>query len=158
MYKITFGILVMLLVGCKNFETKKISSEEVLNEQLQDFNWKEVDVYPSFATCDEFSQKQALKECFETTMTKYLYQALAQHHIASGDTINATVMVYLAISDQGEPKIDSLAISEKLARQIPDLKKWIVSGIDSLPEIFPARTRGIPVATKFILPIKVISE
>lgn len=158
MEKIIFGFFILALVSCKNFETKKVSSEDILRQQLQDFNWTEVDVYPTFAACDKFEEKQALKVCFETTITKHLYQALAKHPIASGDTINDTVMLYLTISDQGNPKIDSLAISEKLARQIPDLKKWIASGVDNLPEIYPARTRGMPVTTKFMLPIIVISE
>lgn len=158
MGKITFGILLVLLIGCKNFQTKKLSSEEVLTEQLKHFNWNEVDIYPSFDSCQELLDKPALKKCFETVLTQHIYNEFSQHQIVSGDTIKEIVMLYLVISAEGSAEIDSVAISQELHEQIPDLKNWLASGIDKLPKIYPARTRGIPVATKFTLPIRVVSE
>lgn len=158
MRKITLGILVLALIGCKNFETKKVSSEEILQEQLKHFSWSQVDTYPSFETCGEQMEKPALKKCFEEEMTRYIYREISEHLIVSTDSINETLRLYLVISNKGIPKVDSLAISEKLQQQVPQLKSWIEKGLENLPKIYPARTRGIPVATKFVLPVRVVSE
>lgn len=158
MGKIIFGIFILSLVGCKNFETKKVSSEEILQRQLEHFSWSEVDTYPSFDACKAFVKGPDLKKCFENILTQHIYTEIGTHVLASSDSINETLRLYLVISDQGTPRIDSLGMSAKLRKQIPLLKNWIDQGLESLPKIYPARTRGIPVATKFILPIKVISE
>ncbi|HET8838371.1 MAG TPA: hypothetical protein VFM82_05175 [Flavobacteriaceae bacterium] len=152
------AFLLILFVGCKDFETKKISSEEVLNEQLSHFNWNSVDVYPSFAECQELMEKPDLKKCFERILVENIHKELAKHQIIAEDSIRETATLYLLISAEGEPKIDSLLLSEKLRAEVPELKNWLENSIQSLPTIFPARTRGIPVATKFILPIQVVSE
>lgn len=158
MRKITLGILVLALVGCKNFETKKVSSEEIFQEQLKQFSWSQVDTYPSFETCKELMEKPALKKCFEAEMTRYIYKSISEHLIVSTDSINETMRLYLVISKKGIPKVDSVAISPKLQQQVPQLKSWIENGLESLPKIYPAQTRGIPVATKFVLPVRVVSE
>ena len=158
MGKITCVILVLLFSGCKNFEAKKISSEEVLNEELAHFNWNDVDVYPSFPVCQELLEKPDLKSCFERILVQTIYEEFATHQIISKDSIKETATLFLFISAKGEPKIDSLAVSGKLRTEIPELKNWLETSLKSLPEIYPARTRGIPVATKFSVPIRVISE
>lgn len=154
----TFGILLVVFTGCKNFETKKVSSDEILRQQLEHFNWDKVDTYPSFDACQEFIKPNELKKCFENLLVQHIYSEFAKHPIATTDSINETLRLYLVISDTGIPEIDSLAISAKLHQQIPQLKTWINQGLKSLPKIYPARTRGIPVATKFVLPIKIVSE
>ncbi len=158
MRKITLVILLLLVCGCKDFETKKITSEEVLNEQLSHFDWNAVDVYPSFAACQELMEKPALKNCFEKILVEHIYEEFAKHQIISKDSIHETATLFLFISSEGKPKVDSLIMSEKLHEEIPELRNWLEKGIQDLPKIFPARTRGIPVATKFTLPIQVVSE
>lgn len=158
MQKMIFGILILALFSCKNFETKKVSTEEVLQQKLKHFSWNEVDTYPTFEACKKLMEGSELKKCFERILIKHIYNEFAKHQIASSDSINETLSLYLIISDQGIPEIDSLTISSTLQQQIPKLKSWIVQGIESLPKIYPARTRGIPVATKFTLPIRIVSE
>lgn len=152
------AFLLLVLLGCKDFETKKISSEEALNEQLSHFNWNSVDVYPSFAECQELMEKPDLKICFERILIENLHNELSKYQIVTEDSIRETATLFLLISAEGKPKIDSLLLSEKLRTEVPELKNWLEASIQNLPTIFPARTRGIPVATKFILPIQVVAE
>ncbi|HET8810621.1 MAG TPA: hypothetical protein VFM65_10220 [Flavobacteriaceae bacterium] len=158
MRKITFGILFLIIAGCKNFEAKKVSSEEVLHQKLEHFRWNEVDVYPAFENCRHLMEKPAMERCFENTLTRAIYAKLTQKPLVLGDSISETVTLYLLVSATGAPKIDSVVISKNLQQQLPELETRLRSSIDSLPKIYPATKRGIPVATKFNVPIKVVSE
>ena len=63
--KYSYLLLLLLCLGCQNFETKKISSDEIIQEELKEFNWQEVEVYPSFKECESFTETQEKKTCFE---------------------------------------------------------------------------------------------
>ena len=52
MKKISVLLCVLILSSCEYFNVKKTSSEAILKEELQTFNWNEVDAYPSFSDCD----------------------------------------------------------------------------------------------------------
>lgn len=151
-------ILVLGLFGCKNFETQKLSSEEVLNQKMEYFEWKEVDVYPSFVSCKNLIEKSALKKCFESTLARHIRQSFSRHRVIVGDSINGSVRLYLVISKKGIPKVDSMNIPALLQQQLPKLQNWLLASVDSLPKIYPAQTRGIPVSVKFTLPVKIVSE
>jgi len=57
---VTIFFLVLCFSSCNYFDKKKVYSEDILKEDLQTFNWNEVDEYPTFAVCDNASTK--LKE------------------------------------------------------------------------------------------------
>lgn len=158
MHKTTFGIFLLLLIGCKNFETKKVSSETILQQKLEHFNWNEVDAFPTFENCQHLMEQLEKKRCFENTFTKLIYEELSEKPIVLGDSVRAKVVLHLLISAKGDPKIDSIVLPPNLQKKIPGLEARLRASIDSLPKIHPATTRGIPVATKFTLPIHVVSE
>ena len=51
--------------SCNYFDAKKVSADDILEEELQTFTWNEVDEYPSFEMCDSLSSKAEKKQCFE---------------------------------------------------------------------------------------------
>lgn len=150
--------MVLGLFGCKNFEAQKLSSEEVLQQKLEHFKWDEVDTYPIFDSCKNLIEKKALKTCFENTLATHFHDSFLQLRVISPDSINETLLLFLNISKKGEPSIDSMKISAKVQQEFPEIKTWFRQSLDSLPKIDPATKRGIPVATKFILPIKIVSK
>ena len=67
-------------------------------------------------------------------------------------------MLHLIVSDEGAPRIDSVEIDSMVTHHLPKIRTWIQESVDSLPKIYPASKRGIPVATNFKLPIVIEAE
>ncbi|HEY9184783.1 MAG TPA: hypothetical protein VIM94_05640 [Salegentibacter sp.] len=150
-------LLPIFLFSC-NFETKKISSEEVLELESQTLNWKEVDQYPAFDDCQDETELSAARNCFEREVAENVYAYLAKQQPVVTEAINDTLLLYLKISKEGRPEIDSVEIDSLTTKQLPEIRNWLTQSIDSLPRIFPASKRGIPVSTVFKMPIVIRAE
>ncbi|WP_100610911.1 hypothetical protein [Confluentibacter lentus] len=148
----TFLLLVMLC-SCEYFNVKKVSSETILKEELQTFNWNDVDEYPTFSVCDSRSTKEEKKTCFVQTLTGFITNYLQKDAIIVTQDIHDTINLNFKVTDTGDlilldTKIDSLTNTE-----IPNIKQLLTESLDSLPRIFPAIKRGQQVTTEFKLPI-----
>ena len=153
MKQICIFLLLMMLCSCEYFNVKKVPSETILEEELQTFNWNDVDEYPSFSACDSTSTKQEKKACFEQTLTSFITTYLQRDTIIVTQDIHDTINLNFKITNAGDlilldAKIDSLTNNE-----IPNIKQLLTESLDSLPKIFPAIKRGQQVTTEFILPI-----
>lgn len=155
-----FLILLLLPVywSCNNFETKKISSEEVLDKETKTLNWKEVDEYPAFENCKNLSEKTAARKCFEKTLADSVYAFLSRRDPIVTEAIDDTLLLYLEIAQDGKPTIDSIKVDTLVTNQMPDIELWLRQSIDSLPKIYPASKRGIPVSSVYRLPILIKAE
>ncbi|GHA43104.1 hypothetical protein GCM10007103_25420 [Salinimicrobium marinum] len=158
MKKALFLLLIILISGCERFETKKISSEEILSEETRELNWHEVDQYPAFKECKEITEVEAAKTCFGNKVASYVYARLDAKQPVVSKALEDTLLLYLSISDRGVPAIDSVEIDTMVTHHLPEIKTWLRESIDSLPNIYPATKRGIPVATKFKMPIVIKAE
>jgi len=132
---------------------KKVPSETILEEELQTFNWNEVDEYPTFSVCDFNSTKQEKKACFVQTLTVFITNYLQKDAIIVTQDIHDTINLNFKVTATGDlilldTKIDSLTHNE-----IPKIKQLLTESLDSLPKIFPAIKRGQLVTTEFTLPI-----
>ncbi|OYX24946.1 MAG: hypothetical protein B7Z06_08120 [Flavobacteriales bacterium 32-35-8] len=153
MKQICIFLLLVMLCSCEYFNVKKVSSETILKEELQTFNWNDVDEYPTFSVCDSTSTKQEKKACFEQTLTSFIYNYLQKDAIIVTHDINDTIKLNFKVTATGDlilldTKIDSLTNNE-----IPNIKQLLTESLDSLPKIFPAIKRGQQVTTEFTLPI-----
>lgn len=157
MRKSLLPVLILIIASC-NFETKKISSEEVLEQESRSLNWKEVDEYPAFEDCKNITELQAAKDCFETKIASTIYTFLADQRPVVTESINDTLFIYLEITKEGTPQIDSVRIDTTITNQLPDMENWLKQSIDSLPKIYPASKRGIPVSTVFKMPVVIKAE
>ena len=146
------------VTGCKDIETKKVSSETLLQEELKNINMNEVEEYPSFASCDSAEGQQAVYECFKTELAVNFQRQLSAKTIIVESELNDTIWLYLSISDLGDLKIEQTEIPDTIAKQIPQLERWLKDSLDSLPKIYPAYKRGIPVKTMFKMPVVIQVE
>jgi hypothetical protein len=48
-----------------------------------------------------------------------------------------------------------MEVSEVIIKQLPTLDSLLAISIQNIPKIYPAIKRGIPVKTKYILPIRI---
>jgi uncharacterized protein (DUF2164 family) len=153
MRQICVFLVVVMLTSCEYFNVKKTSSETILNEELQTFNWKEVDTYPAFSSCDSSATKLENERCFEQTLTTHITNYLQKETIIVTQDVNDTIVLNFQVSEAGSltllnSKIDSITLLE-----IPNIESLLVLSLDSLPKVFPAIKRGQQVRTQFKLPI-----
>lgn len=146
-------ILVFMLTSCEYFNVKKTSSEAILNEELQTFNWNDVDVYPAFSSCDSISTKQEKKQCFENHLANQIFSFLESEGIVVSQDVNDTIVLKFQVSETGVLSLSSSEIETLTLQEIPNIKTLLDKSIDSLPKIFPAIKRGQQVKTAFELPV-----
>lgn len=152
-----FGFILFFLIvtSCNCFNAKKASFEAILDEELQTFNWKDVDQYPTFLKCQLVSTKQASKVCFQKELTQHISRFLKRKNIIVFEDVNDTIFLNLEVSKNGYLKLIHLNMDTTIVNTIPRMAYFLNSSIDSLPKIYPAIKRGQNVNTKFVLPIVV---
>lgn len=146
-------LLILSVSSCEYFDKKKISSEEILQEELRTFNWNEVDEYPSFAICDSSSTKQLRKQCFEVTLSNYITGQLVLKKMVVTRDLNDTIEMKFHISEKGEIAIIGMEVPNEVKEQIPEIETYLTESISNIPTIAPAIKRGQEVKTEFKLPI-----
>lgn len=151
-------LLVALLMSCSYFEKSKLDTQTLVEEELQSINWNDVDVYPSFANCEELSGNTDKKNCFQNTLISHINKNLSQHVLVVSETINDTVLLTLNCSSAGQLSIEHIKIKPETQAQLQNIDSIILSGLDSLPKLFPAIKRSQPVATQFTLPIVIKTD
>ncbi len=155
MKRLSLIFCVIGLVSCNYFEKKKVYTEDILQEELQTFNWNEVDEYPTFATCDSASGKENKRQCFENTLLQILNNKLSDQNIVVTEDINDTILLKITIDNRGNFNVNDIKSNELIKAQIPNIDSILIHSFDSLPKIFPAIKRSQQVATQFSLPVVV---
>ncbi len=147
-------LLLLLITGsCGYFETEKISTETFYQEELKAIDWKEVDQYPAFPSCENLTEKPSQKTCFENTLSAHLRRSFGKHSASTVRDLNDTVKLAFSINNKGKLKVTNIVIAPSIEQEFPLLNSWLLEGIDTLHPVAPAYKRGIPVATQFTLPI-----
>ena len=153
MKNLTIFILILSLSSCDYFDKKKVNYQDIVNEELKTFNWKDVDEYPSFEVCKRSNSKQERKQCFETTLITHITDHLIKEVIVVTKQVEDTVLIKFSISEKGNLRVINITNKEITKDQIPNLDVLLTTSLDSLPTIFPAIKRGQQVKTEFTLPI-----
>lgn len=146
-------ILVLMLTSCEYFNVKKISSEAILEEELQTFNWNDVDEYPTFSFCDSVATKEEKKQCFESRLTNRVFNFLQQQDIVVTQDVNDTINLKFRVSEKGELTLLDFEVDSLTIEEIPNIKILIQQSLDCLPMVFPAIKRAQHVKTEVELPI-----
>jgi len=130
-----------------------VTSQEILNEDLQTFNWNEVDEYPTFSSCDHSLNKAERKACFGATLTAHITAKLAQEKIVVSQDLNDTINITFLISETGVLTVLELRNTAGVKSQIPEIDRMLIRSLEGLPKILPAYKRGQKVKTEFKLPV-----
>ena len=155
---ILFFFFFFFFFSCELNINKKISVDEILDEEWKMFNWSDVDEYPSFSTCDSLSSLSLKKECFIFTLSNQISVDLISNTKTVNRIIQDTVILKFTISKDGEIDFDELILDEDIIELGGLIDLSFKSSIEKLPRIFPAIKRGQQVNVKFSLPIFVSTE
>ena len=151
-------ILSLTLSSCQFFETEKISSETFYEEEIKTFNWNDVDTYPVFNSCNNIDEKEAGEQCFYNTFNSEILNTLQQRNLIVHRDVNEKVFVHIQVSENGMLTIDNIEMDSLTVVKFPKLESWIRQSVDNLGAPLPALKRGIPVKTKFTLPVVLKTE
>ena len=149
---------VFFLNSCQYFEKQVPSEKELLDKQMKEINWKEVDEYPSIADCDKLTDAKQRKQCFFEFMASTIQQKLSVDTLKvlfpKLDTIEVKVTVNPDTSMKFEPQFPKDTVAYDTIKIDSILKLKLVD----FPKVNPAIKRGIPVKTQFILPVIIKTE
>ncbi|MCM5662261.1 hypothetical protein [Galbibacter mesophilus] len=153
MRKIGVILCCFLLVSCEFFTSKKETKEAIVERERKSINWNDVDQYPLFETCDETASRNEQIACFQETFTAHFLATLADNHLVSHTHLHDTINVHLLIGKEGHVTILQIKKNKKVAKEIPEIDTLIANSVETLPRVYPALKRNIPVNMKIQLPI-----
>jgi hypothetical protein len=145
-------LLSFVVISCQFLTPKKTDEKALLKSRMAEINWNEVTSYPSVAVCDSFSSKEAKKKCFFEQITHWFETQLSDEAIPmelhTNDTVSLGVYIHAdaRISFEIQKKTNSIINTEIIDSILKEK-------ISSFPIVEPAQKEGIPVTTKFNIPI-----
>ena len=145
--------ILCMLTSCDFFTSKEEKTSELVNEQLQQIDWTAVDNYPLFDNCDETVSKIAQRNCFEKELTKHFSKSLREYDYRINAQTDPKILVDFLINQDGRITITDIQKDSALDTEMPEFDKIITKAIKNVPPLAPALKRGIPVRTKFRIPI-----
>jgi|TARA_B100000795_G_scaffold77942_1_gene55680 hypothetical protein len=148
----TFIILLFFITSCDKLSFLKSEKIQALDTIV---NFSSVDTSPSFKECDSIIDKHQKSNCFRTTIHQKIGAELQKHQFIIRDSISEIVYVDLLINSKGKIVIEAMASSEEIRIQLPELDSVLRISVDKIPNVYAAIKRGIPVTTKYRLPIKI---
>lgn len=150
-----FALIFCFIIcfSCQYFEKSKINSDVILEQELQTFKWDEVDQYPTFETCDDDSNYEGNKACFESIFTTHIFEVLKDSDMAFLDSENDIILVNFLVSKTGEITISNLYASQLSEVSIQNLNEILSASLLELPKLYPAIKRSQHVQSVFQLPI-----
>ena len=148
----SFLILIVFCTSCDKFSFTKTKKKPTLDTIVDFYS---VDLFPSFKVCDSIINKQTKVDCFRNTIHKKIEEEIKKHTFTIKDTINEMVKVNLIINSEGKILLEEVKSSAVIKEQLPELDSILKACVYKLPKTYPAIKRGIPVTTKFQLPIKI---
>ncbi|MCF6131124.1 hypothetical protein [Flavobacterium wongokense] len=150
--------LLILLQSCQYFEKQVPNEKELLDQELKEINWNEVDEYPSVGDCEKLTDANQRKQCFFEFLTAEIQQKLNVDTLSvlfpKLDTIEVKVTVLPNASMQFEPQFPK----DSVAYDTIKIDSILHARLIDFPKVNPAIKRGIPVKTQFVLPVIIKSE
>ena len=147
-----------MLQSCQYFEKKVPNEKELLDKQLKEINWNEVDEYPSVGDCEKLTDADQRKQCFFEFLTTTIQQKLAVDTLSTLfpqlDTIEVKVTVFPNSTLQFEPQFPKVSVAYDTIK----IDSILHARLIDFPKVNPAIKRGIPVRTQFVLPVIIKSE
>jgi hypothetical protein len=155
--KLTAGfywILVGLsLTSCEWFASPETKTQQLVEEELSAIDWNEVDQYPLFDTCEETASKPEQQTCFEQNLVMHLSMSLQDFEFHSEEQLADTLFVDFMVDHLGKIFVVSMDKNPEFSKENPEFERIVSKSLRSLPRLEPALKRGIPVSSRFRIPL-----
>jgi hypothetical protein len=146
-------VLGLSLTSCEWFASPETKTRQLVEEELSAINWNEVDQFPLFDACDETASKPDQKNCFEQNLVMHLAMSLQDSEFQSDQTLSDTLYVDFMVDNQGRISVVSMDKNPEFSKENPEFERIVAKSLRSLPRLEPALKRGIPVSSRFRIPL-----
>ncbi|WP_299431970.1 hypothetical protein [uncultured Maribacter sp.] len=153
MNKLWIFVFICSLASCNPFVSKEEKTQNLVNKELLEMDWNTIDNYPLFYTCDETATKEEQRICFENELISHFSETLKEFEFTIAPEVDSTAYVVFVIDKMGKIKVLNIEKDPAIIEEMPEFDGVITQSLKNLPEIDPALKKGIPVATKFRIPI-----
>jgi hypothetical protein len=152
----TLYILVFfLLSGCAWLTPKEELKAAYVAAQLKTIDWEVVDQFPLFNNCDETATKTQQKTCFEGLIKAELAQLIQEMNAIDSLSFSGNFTLSILVDTKGSISIEDPR-SPPFELSIYEYFKSKLHGkFAALPPLAPALKQGIPVATRFQIPVEI---
>lgn len=153
MKKVVVILFIILFNSCQYFDKKAPDENALLQEELQKVNWKQVDQYPSVASCDTILDIEAQKQCFFQFLTETIQARIGI------DTIHIlypeldTIAVKVTINPDASLLFETQKPTDSISYDIKVIDSIIQNRLADFPAVEPAIKQGIKVKSQFVLPV-----
>gem|GEM_PF-3279474 len=143
----SFAFSLFVFYSC-NRDKKQQEIDQLVESELEQISFNEVDQYPFFPKCNEYDEKQENINCF--------YQEL-KHYLSSGlDTLSIELLdqkqylLIIQVNSDGKVSLKELkSVHENKAK----IESIFQHQIQQMPTLFPAQKRGVLVNSEYQVPI-----
>lgn len=150
--KIKLLLVFFLVISCNSANYEKIEFNQTLKSKLDEVSFNQIDIFPSFETCNVEEDAALTKTCFINTIHKSIQDFLEQHQVEK-DSFN----VVLEVSKTGSLSVANIKSGTKNSTQ--ELKTKLNLFLkQKLPKLYPAQKQGIPIRCQINLPVVIKDE
>ena len=160
-------ILIALLpafFSCESSGKQNDPADRDIASLPSEIDFSTVDVYPLFRACNNCDAYEKQNRCFENVLLTRLEKNLGADPAFSkkirlknkDDHSQNTFTLYVDLLFSRDLKVSIVAssIPPEILETYPDIEQILKNAVAQLPEVVqPALKRGIPVSTRFRLPI-----
>jgi len=152
---ITVAFFILFFTSCDFISPKKSTLKNLaVVDSIVDYNT--VDVYPLFPNCNNCDSNDKQNLCFEMEFIKSLEKVINENKIRINSEVTDTIFADILVDNIGNISVGNIHKLDLVNEQIPEFDSILRNSISLLPKtIQPSLKRGIPVNTKFKLPIVV---
>jgi hypothetical protein len=154
MNRLLILLFCFVLASCNFLESREKRTQELINAELQQIDWNSIDSYPLFLNCDETASKESQRQCFEQKLTTHFEATLNEFEFIIDSESNPVVFVTFVIDTEGRIMVVDIEKDPSILKQMPEFEGIISQSLKNVPAIAPALKRGIPVRTKYRIPVQ----
>jgi len=149
--QICFSLTFLTLISCVS-DKKVPDPQELLRKELHTIDWTKVDEYPTVDACDSIKDKEENKLCFFSSVSSELKSKILHDTLITQIRGLKEMNILVTVTKDAEIffKCDP---RDSVKYNVSYLNTLIENKNENFIPIHPALKRGIPVTTKFVLPI-----
>tara|TARA_B110000977_G_scaffold10522_1_gene13758 strand:- start:2057 stop:2533 length:477 start_codon:yes stop_codon:yes gene_type:complete len=155
MRKVLYLGLICLFYNCAWLTPKEELKAQYVADQLKEIDWQSVDLYPLFESCEETLSKSLQKECFEAVIKEKIVWVVQQMFDQDSLSFSGTFSIDFKVNASADIHIQKIDGFTGSMKEMQSFEKRIQKEIAFLPFLSPAVKQGIPVTTRFQIPIEI---
>ena len=141
------------LTSCNFWDSQEKKTQELIEKQLGEIDWNDVDAYPIFEDCDENWTQTRQRECFENGIIAHFSKTLREYEFILKEGVDPVVQVDFLIDITGKIVVLHIEKDAAIDQQMPEFDSNIRESLLRIPPLEPAIKNRIPVKAKFRIPI-----